>query len=309
MDVEEAHGLRHRFAQLLGFAVPAARLELLAERALAGYFEQRVIFPGREGDVPAYLLLPDGPGPFGAVVVFHQHNSEWHLGKSEVAGRAGSRLQAFGPALASPGVAVLAPDAVGFEDRRWSGPGIDRREDDWLQYFNEMAYRVVRGDLLATTVLRDAAAAVSALVAHEAVDPARVGALGHSYGGNVTLLLAALDERVRFACASGSACTYRQRMATRTGLEFAHVVPRILDVGDVDELVALVAPRPLLLISATEDRYSADASAVERAARSAWVARGAPDALEHARYKGGHALTREWSDRMLAWVTSWAAGP
>jgi len=208
---------------------------VLAQRTLAGYSEQRVRYGGRESDVPAYLLVPDGRGPFGAVVAFHQHNSEWHWGKSEVAGRVGDPLQAFGPVLAWAGVAVLAPDGVGFEDRRRSGPGTEPREEDWLQFFNEMAYRLVRGDLLATTVLGDAAAAVSALAAHEAVDPARVGALGHSSGGHVALLLAALDERVRFACASGSAGTYRHRMATATGLEFAHVLPGILNVGDVDD--------------------------------------------------------------------------
>jgi len=308
INTDEARTRRRRFVELVSFAVAEeARLEVLAQRTLAGYSEQRVRYGGRESDVPAYLLVPDGRGPFGAVVAFHQHNSEWHWGKSEVAGRVGDPLQAFGPVLARAGVVVLAPDGVGFEDRRRSGPGTEPREEDWLQYFNEMAYRLVRGDLLATTVLRDAAAAVSALAAHEAVDPARVGALGHSSGGHVALLLAALDERVRFACASGSAGTYRHRMATATGLEFAHVLPGILNVGDVDDLVALVAPRPLLLVSATDDRYSADAPDIERAAAPAWAAQGAPGALEQARYDGGHPVTAERFERIVAWITGRAA--
>src|SRR4051794_38218587 len=199
MEDSAARALRRRLAELVRFEAPAASIEVVSERALLGLTEQRVVFGGREGDVPAFLLLPGRGGPSGAVVAFHQHNSEWHLGKSEVAGRDGAALQAFGPALARAGVAVLAPDAVGFEDRRRSGPGTGAREEvHGPDHFNEMAYRLVRGDLLATTVLRDAAAAVSALATHPAVDPARLGALGHSYGGNVTLMLAALDERVRF---------------------------------------------------------------------------------------------------------------
>jgi dienelactone hydrolase len=293
---------RGRFAELMGFAVPPAQLEVLGERRLPGYVERRVRFGGREGDVPAFLLVPDGRGPFPGVVAFHQHNSEWHLGKSEVAGRAGDPRQAFGPALARAGVAVLAPDAVGFEDRRRSGPGTEPREEDGRQHFNEMAYRVVRGDLLTTTVLRDAAAAVSALAAEEVVDGARVGALGHSYGGNVALMLAALDERVRFACASGAACTFRHRMAAGTGLELAHIVPGILELGDLDDLVALIAPRPLLVVSATEDPYSADADAVVGGAAPAWSAHGAVEALEHARYEGGHPMTRERFERIVEWV-------
>ena len=127
-----------------------------AERERDGYVEQAVSYAGDEGDVPALLLVPEHPCGAG-VVALHQHNSQWHLGKSEVAGLAGEPLQAFGPALARAGIVVLGPDAVGFEDRRHSGPGIDERDDDWLQYFNEMAYRLVSGRLLVTTVLGDAA--------------------------------------------------------------------------------------------------------------------------------------------------------
>ena len=56
-------------------------------------------------------------------------------------------------ALASAGFVVLAPDAVGFEDRRHTAVGIERRADDWSQYFSELTYRLVAGRLLATTVL------------------------------------------------------------------------------------------------------------------------------------------------------------
>jgi dienelactone hydrolase len=297
-------GLRSRLTELLGFAVPPVRdLVVRAERERDGYVEQVVSYTGYEGDVPALLLVPEHPCGAG-VVALHQHNSQWHLGKSEVAGLAGEPLQAFGPALARAGIVVLAPDAVGFEDRRHTGPGIDEREDDWLQYFNEMAYRLVSGRLLVTTVLGDGACGLSALIGDERVEDSRVGVLGHSYGGNVTLMLAALDERVRFACASASACSYRQRMLDRTGIEFAHVIPGILELTDIGQLVELIAPRPLLLLSATEDRYSADTPEIVQAAARAYREAGAPQALEHYRAQGGHALTKERFDAVIDWVTA-----
>jgi dienelactone hydrolase len=269
-----------------------------------GYLELRVRYAGiEEEEVPALLLVPDGTGPFPAVLAHHQQNSEWHLGKSEVAGLAGESLQAFGPPLARGGVVVLAPDAVGFEDRRYTGTGIDEREDDWLQYFNEMAYRLVSGRLLATTVLGDAACGLSALLADERVDGSRLGAVGHSLGGYVTILLAALDERVSFACASGSACSYQRRMHDRSGIEFSQTIPGILDLADIDGLLGLIAPRPLLLLSATEDRFSADSPEVLQAAIGAWEARGARAKLEHVRYSGGHALTLERTEKIVGWVT------
>jgi dienelactone hydrolase len=301
MDVED---LRRRLAELLGFAVPPVPdLVVCAERERDGYVEQIVTYTGDEGEVPALLLVPEHPCGTG-VLALHQHNSQWHLGKSEVAGLAGERLQAFGPALARAGIVVLAPDAVGFEDRRNTGPGIDEREDDWLQYFNEMAYRLVSGRLLATTVLGDGAYGLSALIGDERVENSRVGVIGHSHGGNVTIMLAALDERVRFACASGSACTYRQRMLDRTGIEFAHVIPGILELTDIGQLVELIAPRPLLLLSATEDRYSADTPEIVQAAAHAYREAGAPQALTHYRAQGGHALTQERFDMIVDWAVT-----
>ena len=298
----DAECLRERLTELLSFAVPSApELLIRAERERDGYVEQVVSYTGHEDEVPALLLVPENPCGAG-VLVLHQHNSQWHLGKSEVVGLAGEPLQAFGPALARAGIVVLAPDAVGFEDRRHTGPGIDEREDDWLQYFNEMAYRLLAGRLLVTTVLGDATCGLSALISDERVEDSRVGVLGHSYGGNVSIMLAALDERVRFACASGSACSYRRRMLDRTGIEFAHVIPGILELTDIEGLVELIAPRPLLLLSATEDRYSADTPQIVHAAAGAYQEAGAPEALEHYRAQGGHALTEERFDAIVDWV-------
>jgi len=298
----DADGLRSSLTELLHFAVPSApNLVVRAERERDGYVEQVVSYTGVEGDVPALLLLPEHPCGAG-VLALHQHNSQWHLGKSEVAGLAGEPLQAFGPALARAGIVVLAPDAVGFEDRRYTGPGIDEREDDWLQYSNEMAYRLLSGRLLITTVLGDGACGLSALIADERVERSRVGVLGHSYGGNVTIMLAALDERVSCACASGSACSYKQRMLDRTGIEFTHVIPGILELTDIGQLLELIAPRPLLLLSATEDRYSADTPEIVQAAAHAYREAGAPQALQHYRAHGGHALTKERFDAIIDWV-------
>jgi hypothetical protein len=92
-------------------------------------------------------------------------------------------------------------------------------------------------------------------------------------------------------------------MLDRSGIEFSQAIPGILNLVDIDGLVGLIAPRPLLLLSATEDRYSADAPELVRAAMGAWEARGAPEKLEHVRYQGGHALTPERTEKIIRWVT------
>src|SRR5262249_44223389 len=153
-----------------------------------------------------------------------------------------------------------------FEDRRTGCAGVDPHPDDWLQHYNEMCYRLVRGDTLMRKVLEDAETALSVLAGFDTVDPARIGILGHSYGGNTVLFQAALDERARYACTSGAACSYRDKMLHGTGIEMAEVLPGVVDRFDIDDLLRLTAPRPILVVSASDDQYCRDAEEMVRLA-------------------------------------------
>lgn len=310
MNQPSAESLRNRLTTLLGFGVPTApAIDVLDCRLRDGYSQQLVSYLSPDGEeVRAFLLMPSGDGPFPAVVAYHQHRNEWHLGKSEVAGLVGAPLQAFGPALARRGLVVLAPDAICFEDRRRSGAGTDPRgEEDRRQHYNEMSDRLLRGGTLMSTVVNDAAAALSVLLAMDHIQAERVGVLGHSYGGSTALLHAGLDTRVRFACASGAACTYRRRLADGTAIDFSQLIPGILALGDLDDIVRLIAPRPLLLISATEDRYSRDADEIAQAAATEYASLAAGEALRHERFDGGHDLTTKQFQLVVDWTASQVA--
>lgn len=264
-----------------------------------GYTRQYIRYISGAEIVPAYLLIPDKQGNNPAVLINHQHNREHHLGKSEVCGLAGNPLQAFGPALAKKGFVVLAPDAVCFEERRndTSVEGFD-----FWQHFHEVCYRIVKGDCMMKQVLTDAMNGISLLAGLPYVDKQHIGTLGHSMGGNTVLFLAALDERISFACASGSACTYEHRMANGVGIEMASVIPGFHGKYDIDNLVALTAPRKLLLVSAEEDKYSMDAPEIVEKAGKAFEEKGVPENLHHKRYPGGHAMTEERFDFIIEWL-------
>jgi dienelactone hydrolase len=302
--------LRQEIMQFLQFNLPhdPVPFETHAMVTEHDYDRLRISYANDEQDpIPAFLLMPHGAGPFPAVLVHHQHNSRWHLGKSEVCGLAGDPLQAFGPALAHHGIVVLAPDALCFEDRRAqrSGMAPDPCPDaDWLQHYNALCYRLLRGDTLMRRVLADAAHGVSLLRAHGAVAPQQIGTLGHSYGGNTVLFHAAVDERLRFACASGAACTYATKMRHGTGIDMAEVIPGFTQRFDVQDLVKCLAPRKTLLVSATDDPYSRDAEDIVQAAREPFDALGVAHNVEHTQYSGGHALTQERFDAIIAWTVA-----
>jgi len=304
--------LRQTISEFLRFRVaePTATFTTHAIMEEPGYRRLRISYTGDEGDlIPAMLLLPPGDAPSPAVLIHHQHNSQRYLGKSEVCGLLGDPLQAFGPALVRRGIAVLAPDSICFEDRRRGQTGIEPDEEtDVAQHYDELCYRLVRGDTLMRKVLDDSARGISILRAHPLIDPARIGIMGHSYGGNTVLFHAALDARIAFACASGAACSYRYKMAHQYGIEMAEVIPGFAARFDIADLVRCMAPRRVLIVSATNDAASQDADLIVASAQTAWEALGAAQSLEHARYEGDHAVTQERFDTMVHWLAAAASG-
>ena len=295
--------IRTEIAEIIGIqpvlAEETVDYKVLESVEEVGYTRQLIEYVSGDDKVSAYLLLPEKQGNNPAILINHQHNREHHLGKSEVCGLAGSPLQAFGPELAKKGFVVLAPDSICFESRRkdTSVEGFD-----FWQHLHEMTYRIVRGEWLMKKVLEDAMKGISLLAGLECVDKSQIGTLGHSYGGNTVLFLSALDERISFACASGNACTFEHRMKNGVGIELASVIPGFHGKYDIDDLVACIAPRKLLLVSSDEDKYSMDAPYIVEKAEEKYAELGEPQNLYHKRYQGGHALTEERFADILEWI-------
>ncbi len=261
----------------------------------SGFDRERIEYPGLEGDmIPAFLFTPVNQETLGGVVVFHQHNGEFHFGKSEVAGDVGNVFQAFGPALARRGVAVLAPDAVTFEDRRGAVKGTEPDNYDWLRHYNALSYRMLDGDTLMRKCLDDAQRALSVLVQATGMDPRLVGVAGHSYGGYTALYHAAVDARCQFVCISGAVCSFERRRQEGTGITLFETVPGLTRQIDTHDVLAAIGPRPTLVVSGSEDKYSRDADQV--------VAKVASEFITELRVNRGHALDQERFDAIVEWI-------
>jgi dienelactone hydrolase len=286
--------LRDRLGLAAPVAVPFQRVELLE---FDGYRRERLEYRGLEGDViPAFLFTPIDRPPIGGVVAFHQHNGEFHFGKSEVAGIVGDPFQAFGPALARRGLAVLAPDSIAFEDRRIDGSGVAPGTNDWAEHYNSLTYRVLDGDTLMRKCLDDAQRALSVLLAAVEVDARNVGVAGHSYGGTTALYHAAVDDRCKFASISGALCSFEQRRRENTGILMFEVVPGFNREWDHHNILAAIGPRPAFVVSGTDDKYSRDADQV--------VAKAGGNFVTQLRVARGHALDQERFDAIVAWVSA-----
>jgi len=85
------------------------------------------------------------------------------------------------------------------------------------------------------------------------VDASRIGCVGLSYGGTMTMYLSALDERIRAAVISCYATTFRYYAIEIDNFCGSQYVPGIARYGDIAEIIGLIAPRPVCLENGLRD--------------------------------------------------------
>lgn len=266
--------------------------------------------------VPAYLFVPRDvrPGERRAgVFAHHQHAGQFHLGKSEVAGLAGNPEQAYALELARRGYVVLAPDAICFEERSPHHGSLETPAQptvgrDFERF--EFTRRILHGSCLQTKMVWDMQRGLDYLESRPEVDPARLGCIGHSLGGQQTLFLAALDERVRAAVSSCGFSSMTSVLREGINHNFGAYVPGWLHHGDVGNLLAEVAPRAFLALNGADDRIFPidglhDSYAV---ARTAYVTAGCVEHLDIGVYPGGHGFTDPMRARAYAWLDRMLSG-
>jgi len=125
-------------------------------------------------ELAAYIVTPDGPGPHPAVLWVH-----W-LGEPETTNRTQFLSEAVG--LASRGVMSVLVDAM------WS----TAVNPDW---FGKRVPEEDYGNSIKQVIaLRRA---MDLLLAQPGVDKARVGLVGHDYGGMYSMMMAGVDQRAK----------------------------------------------------------------------------------------------------------------
>jgi dienelactone hydrolase len=234
---------RDRLDALLGplpERVPLA-LETLDSTPADGYRRERVVYDTETTmSVPAYLLIPDGrdrPGP--AVLACHGHGP----GKDHVCGLVATETPNgdYAHQLARRGYVVLAPDLRCFGERAdWNPP-------DHYACDTNLVHAVMAGERPLTNNLWDLARSLDVLEGHPLVAPERIGAVGLSLGGTMTLFLAAWDERVAAAVVSGFFSSWAESHKVPWNMCGSQVLPGMLGALEHVDLAALIVPRPLLV--------------------------------------------------------------
>lgn len=272
------------------------RLEVRSSDRVGPIDRRLVEYEGEPGlRVQAWLLEPhDRAGRLPALVALHQTTN---ASIDEIAGVGGRDEMQIGLKLAERGFVVICPRCFLWQDAADFGAAVTHHR---LRHPHATGM---------AKMLFDARRAIDVLVSLETVDAGRIGAVGHSLGGKEALYLAAFDERVRAAVASEGGIGLR---STNWDAPW-YLGPAIRDEGfplNHHQLLALVAPRPFLLIGGERGPGAADGDrswVLINAALPVWRLYGEPVRLGLVNHRQGHAIPAAAFARMAEWLETYTA--
>lgn len=317
--------LRETLRRLLGPmpSPPPLRTRVTGTLVRAGYRVERLLFDSRpDFPVTANLYIPaGGTGPFPGVLFFCG---------ATVEGKAHPSYQAVCQALVRKGCVVLIHDSVGQGERgmyRDPRTGVETVPLGPEQMALDTARCTLLGENLAGWCVWDGLRALEQLLTLPEVDPARLAAVGDMGGGRLALYLAAIDERVRVVVAacpmSGAGDRLRARLAPDPR---ELLVPALCEGLDDWELLAAVAPRPVLVTVVSEEAaFSPEAGRAAQSAsdpksasslglgtrrthaalRALYERLGAPEAVGLAQVIAPAGFARPLREAVYGWLLRW----
>ncbi len=282
------------------------QLKTLDELSFPGYTRRRVSYFVTDWErVQAWLFVPDGKDEVPAILCCHQTVPQ---GKDEPAGIEGDPKLAFARHFAEQGFVTIAPDTITAGDR----VPLKYEPFDTRSFYKDFPKMSAIGKNVA-----DHSRALDVLCETKRVDPARLGVVGHSFGGYNALFLAGYDDRVQCCVASCAFTRFAEDKKPERWVSdggFVHL-PKLKDAVqsksypfDWEHLLARIAPCPTLIATALNDDTFSNTKSCAKAvkhAQSVYRLLGAQDALEHYVHSDGHRVTQDTLDMMDDWFERW----
>ena len=299
--------VRAKLAELTGYEHRQYKPEVVADipvRSGIDDIDRRHLYLRvRSGsDVPIDILRPrNAAGPLPVMICLQGTNSGAHLSWGE------ARMPAdpekivsgadYGRQAVHNGFVAVCVEQAAFGERR--EVALRRRSlDPCIDAANHAL-------LLGRTLLGERASDISSVIdwlsmnADElSIDISRLSAMGSSSGGASAVFAAALDRRITSVLANGCVGFIRDTIARRGDASGQNVIPGILNWIETDDVLGLIAPRPLLVVSGDADHiwpYDGAAAVVDRA-RDVYRAFDSETEIVSVSALGGHRFYPE-----IAW--------
>lgn len=317
---------RHVLAECMQNLQPAPKayaMEVTDREQRDGYEARKIRFNLSEWSrVPAYLLVPEGEGPFPAIVLLHDHGAHFSIGKEKMVrpfhvapevmedadqwARQCYDGQYVGDYLARHGYVVLAVDALFWGERgRKEGTSYDAQQalaSNFLQMGTSWGAFINVDDMRSAEFLASL----------PFVDKKRVGSLGFSMGAYRSWMLAALTDVVS---ASASVCWMNttEHLMTLTnnqnkgGSAYAMLIPALRRYLDYPHVASIACPKPTLFFNGTRDKLFPIEGVRDayREMEAVWKSQGASDRLVTKLWDEKHFFNKEMQKETLEFFDRW----
>ncbi len=345
MSVDEwrRHG-REQVERALSYSPRSVPLDIryVSSVQRKGYKRHLISFAGTEAyRVPAFLLVPEGQGPFPAIVALHDHGGYYYFGKEKIVDIDSPHVslvdfkrtyyggRSYADDLAQRGYVVIITDAFYWGDRKltYENPpkdyiralaGLNPGTKEYINAFNDfMEARCVdlNTDLAFAglswlgIVNYDDRRSIDVLESLPQVDKARIGCVGLSGGGFRSTYLAGMDPRIKAAVIVGWMSTLPSILSiehsTHGGLYDAIGVHRYLDHPDV---ATLAAPECAILVEdCLRDRLFTRKGMedADEKIRLVYSELKHPERYQARYYDVPHSFTVSMQEDAFAWLEKW----
>ena len=312
-------------------AAAAWDMEVLGEEQRDGYKAQKIAFNiNAYSRITAYLLIPDGKGPFPTVNALHDHGAHLFIGKEkmirpfftseeqdapekqalcqEILDDADAWVnqlyegQYVGDYLAKHGYVVLSIDAPMWGERGRK-EGVDRNKYDLIA-----GNMMMLGRDLSAFMTYDDIASTEFLASLPMVDAKRIGCVGCSMGAYRSWMLSALSDRIRVGASICWMITTDAQLTRRFGRKenggFANCFPGLRQYLDYPHIASLACPKPMLFINGTKDKLFPVPGVKDAFAEmhKVWKSQGVDNLLDTELWDIPHSCGLKAQEKMLEFL-------
>lgn len=270
--------------------------------------EKIVLRTGPQTLMPVYILHPKHVKNPATVLAFAGHGygvadivGLWENG-SERTTPSGYHRD-FAVALCLQGFTVVAPEIACFGERVTDYSTLDQVMGQPVP--NVCAHTAMLAFHLGSSVpamrVHDALRLVDYLETRDDIDTNRLGAMGISGGGMHTLFSGAIDERITSLVISGYVTNWRDSIFAMHHCP-CNFVPGLASHGEMTDVLALLAPRPLCIESGLQDPIFPIASvrSASQKIQQHYAVFGASQHVETDFFEGRHEIHGVHAYRFLA---------
>ena len=312
-------------------AAAALDMEVLGEEQRDGYKAQKIAFNiNAYSRITAYLLIPDGKGPFPTVNALHDHGAHLFIGKEKMVrpfftpeeqdapakqalcqeilddADAWARQlydnQYVGDYLAKHGYVVFSADAPMWGERGRK-EGVDRNKYDLIA-----GNMMMLGRDLSAFMTYDDISSTEFLASLPMVDAKRIGCVGCSMGAYRSWMLSALSDRIKAGASICWMITTDAQLTRRFGRKenggFANCIPGLRQYLDYPHIASLACPKPMLFINGTKDKLFPVPGVKDAFAEmhQVWKSQGADNLLDTELWEIPHSCGLKAQEKMLEFL-------